>query len=533
VLGVALSAALWLAPPPVLPIPSRTGAEGPPRPYGVTPPVGGALAPTAGSLVAAQNRALLYGPFPHDGLQRGVSDGTLVLSEDPAVRRLAARRVREAGATVMRIPVDWRDCVIADPPAGFDARDPTSPAYRFALIDAAVISAESAGLRPLLVVSHAPAFAEAPARWPYAYPGSWAPSPAALGEFAAALARRYDGSFPDASAPAGVLPRVSLFQAWNEPNLARYLEPQWVARDGRWSAFSPLLYRQMLNAFYAGVKSVKAPDVVVAAGLAPNGDPAGEGRMTPIVFLQRMLCLTGAARKAASSTKCADPPHFDALAFHPLSIGDPDRPAALSQDVSIADAAKVTRLLRDAERLHTALPAGEKPLWVTELNWESAPQAPGGVPAGLQAQWVSRALHRLWVAGVSLVAWQFLVDPFPGVRVSGPTGGIVEYPRPAGLYSAGVGGNPASARPKAFLRGFTLPFDPLRVDAGHVRVWALLMKSRQAALLQRLGRHGEWRSIRRLRADGEGVVNVLVAMRGDARLRVRSGVLLSASARIP
>jgi hypothetical protein len=511
-------------------MPSRTGAEGPPRPYGVTPPVGGTPAHTDRGFARAQDRALLNGPFPHGGLERGVSDGTLLLSTNQSVRALAVRRIRAAGAAVVRIPVDWRDCVIADPPTGFDARDPASLAYRFALVDAAVISAYGAGLRPLLVISHAPAFAEAPGRWRYAYPGSWAPNPTALREFAAALARRYDGSFPDAAAPGGVLPRVSLFQAWNEPNLARYLEPQWIAEGGSWSAFSPLLYRQMLNAFYAGVKSVLPSDVVVAAGLAPDGDLAGEGRMAPITFLQRMLCLGASPDGRVRRSGCSEPPRFDVLAFHPLSIGNPDRPASSSLDVSISDAAKVTQLLGEAERLRTALPAGGKPVWVTELNWESAPQARGGVPVGLQAQWVSRALHRLWVAGVSLVTWQFLVDPFPGVHVSTPTGGIAEYRRPAGLYSAGVGGNLERATPKAFLRGFALPFDALRVYARRVRVWALLTRPRQAALLQRLGRGGVWRTVRRLRADGHGVLNVLVSISGSARLRVSSGSRISGSA---
>jgi hypothetical protein len=533
VLGLALSAALWLAPPPVLPLPSRAGPEGPPRPYGATPPVeAGTPAHTDAGLVSAQNHELLYGPFPHGGLARGVSDGTLLLSANPSVRNLAVTRIRASGATVVRIPVDWRESVVPAPPADFNASDPRSPAYRFALTDAAVISATSAGLRPLLVVSHAPAFAEALARWPYAYPGSWGPSPPALEAFAAAVARRYDGSFPDPAAPGSLLPQVSLFQAWNEPNLARYLEPQWVARGGRWSAFSPLLYRQMLNAFYAGVKSVQPQAVVVAAGVAPNGDPAGEGRMAPITFLRRLLCLGWSRSGRTVRTGCADPPHFDVLAIHPLSIGNPDRPAVSSLDMSIADAAKVTRLLGEARRLRTALPVGRKPLWVTELNWESAPQAPRGVPPSLQALWISRALHRLWVAGVGLATWQFLVDPFPGVRVSSPTGGIVEYPRPAGLYGAGIGGNLESATPKAFLRGFELPFDPLRVDAGRVRVWALLERPRQAVLLQRLARGGVWRTVRRLRADGDGVLNKLVSMRGSTLLRVRTGGLVSASAMV-
>lgn len=474
---------------------------------------------------------LLEGPFPAGGLTRGVSEGTLLLSENAGVRALAVRRIRATGASVVRIPVDWRDVAPLDAPAGFQAGNPASPGYRWARIDAAVISVGEAGLSALLVVSHAPAFAEAPHRWAYAYPGSWAPSPAALGEFAAALARRYNGAFPDPAAPAGTLPAVRLLQAWNEPNLARYLEPQWVAVAGHWSAFSPLLYRQLLNAFYAGVKSVAPDDQVVAAGIAPNGDPAGVGRMAPVTFLRAMLCLKAGPTGRAGSTGCSDPPHFDVLAFHPLSFASPDLVAPSSLDVSIADAAKITSLLKQAERLHTALPAGAKPVWVTELNWESAPQSPTGVAGDLQALWISRALHRLWAAGVSFVAWQFLVDPYPQLQLSTATGGIVELSRPAGLYSAGVGGNAERAKPKPFLRGFTLPFDPLRLDSKRVRVWGLLAGARQPALLERLLR-GRWRTSARLHADRFGVLNVLVSLRGSSRLRLQSGALLSASVQV-
>jgi hypothetical protein len=527
---------VWLAPPPVLPVPSHGGPEGPPRPIGGEPPTGIVAPRTNGRLVRAQNRALLDGPFPHGGLTRGVSEGALTLDQDPLVRGLTMARIKATGASVVRIPVDWRDLVSASPGPDFEAADPASPAYSFAALDAAIVSAISAGLTPLLVVSHAPAFAEAAPRWLYAYPGSWAPSPVALEAFAAALARRFDGSFPDPQAPGGVLPRVRLFQAWNEPNLARYLEPQWVVEEGRWSAFSPLLYRQLLNAFYSGVKAVEPDDVVVAAGVAPNGDPEGVGRMQPVRFLRELLCLPRDSRTGAERVRpnCSEPPHFDVLAFHPLSSGDPNLPAATSLDVAIADAAKITGLLRQAERLHTALPAGEKPVWVTELNWESAPQSPRGVPADQQAAWISRALHRLWVAGVSLVAWQFLVDPYPGVVAATPTGSVVAYPRPAGLYSAGAGGDPQSAAPKPFLSGFTFPFDPLRVDPERVRLWALTMRPRQAVVLERQVRAGAgWRTIARLRADRAGVLNVLVSLRGAARLRLRSGTLGSAVASVP
>ena len=156
----------------------------------------------------------------------------------------------------------------------------------------------------------------------------------------------------------------------------------------------------------------------------------------------------------------------------------------------MSDVSKITGLLRQAERLHTVLPAGHRPVWVTELNWESAPQSATGVPPALQAAWVSRALHRLWVAGVSLVDWQFLVDPFGGTLLASPDGTLSPYPRPAGLYSAGPGGDVALARPKPFLQGFSLPFDPLRVGRRLVLVWALLGVPDESAALERHGAGG-------------------------------------------
>jgi hypothetical protein len=525
--SVLLSAIAWLQPPAVLPLPSRTGADGPPRPFGVEPPVGREPSNTPPSLVQAQNHALLYGPFPQGGLARGVSDGDLLLNENASVRAQTMSRVRALGGSVARIPVDWRNVVQASPPPGFQARDPASPAYDFSQLDAAVESAVSAGLQPLLVVSHAPVFAEAPHRWPYAYPGSWAPSPVALEEFAAALARRYDGAFPNPLYLGATLPRVRLFQAWNEPNLARYLEPQWVAIGRRWSAFSPQLYRRLLNGFYTGVKSIQPSDTVAAAGIAPEGEPAGVGVMAPVTFLEDLLCLGGAR------ASCQEKPHLDVLAFHPLSVFNPDIAAVSKLDAAVSDIAKITGLLARAERLHTVLPAGPHPVWVTELNWESSPPSSTGVPGSLQAAWVSRALHRLWVAGVSLVDWQFLIDPYGGTPLASPDGGINLYSRPAGLYAPGPGGNTALARPKPFLRGFTLPFDPLRVNRRQVRIWALLMHPSQSALLQRQGRGGRWQTIDRLSANRHGVINRLLHLSGTARLRLRVGMLDSASASVP
>jgi len=472
---------------------------------------------------------MLRGPFPAGGLQRAVSDG-IVLSPDPSQRDGALSLIARSGAGVVRIPLVWRSVVAGNAPPGFDARDPGDPAYDFVAVDASVRAAAAAGLVPLLVVGGAPTFAEAPNRWPYAYPGSWDPSPSAFEAFAAAVARRYDGAFPDPLHAGAALPAVRLFQAWNEPNLARYLEPQWIAVEGRWQPFAPAVYRRLLNGFYAGVKSIQPQATVVAAGVAPDGDSAGVGRMAPVTFLRELLCVSAAGR--AIRADCEEPAHFDVLAFHPLSVASPDAVARSSLDVAIADAGKVGNVLRAAQTVGTALPSAHKPLWVTELNWESAPQSPRGVPPAKQAAWISRALHRLWVAGVSLVSWEFLVDPFPLLYQGTPTGAVLSYPRPAGLYSAGPGGSIEGARPKPFLQGFELPFDPLRASPRVVRVWALLSHPREPALLERLRRH-RWHLLARLHAGREGVVNATVRARGTLVLRLVVAGRASAVAEVP
>ena len=87
---------------------------------------------------------------------------------------------------------------------------------------------------------------------------------------------------------------------------------------------------------------------------------------------------------------------------------------------------------------------------------------------------------------------------------------------------------------KAVPAGFSFPFDPLRVTAKTVRVWALLVHPRQGVLLQR-ERHADrgWRTVASLHANRYGVLNALVLQRGAVRLRLQSGGLISAVAVVP
>jgi hypothetical protein len=304
------------------------------------------------------------------------------------------------------------------------------------------------------------------------------------------------------------LPRVAAFQVWNEPNLPRYLSPQWVVRDGRWVPWAPVHYRRMLNAFAAAVRGVQPDVTIVAAGLAPDGEGAdGAGRMTPVRFLRALLCL--APSSGGRRVGCGRKPDFDVLAFHPLSVGDPDRAAPSSLDVSVADVGKVVAILRSAAR-RGLLVRRSPSLWITELNWST-----GAIPAARRAAVVGRGLHRLWAAGARLVTWQFLEDPAgaaghrKGLRVRGRRG-------------------PLTGRPKAYAHGFALPVDVASVGWGRAAVWGVPAVDGVLRVEVRRGRR--WRVVGRVvHARRDHPVQLDVRGRAGARVRVVSGGIVSAA----
>lgn len=504
----------------VLPIPPLGSAFAPPLPRtGERPRLGPV---PARAPVPSLELLLSRRPAPARDLQRGFSDGNaLVLYDRPELASATISRARRAGARIVRVPLSWRAVERRGTPA--EPSDPDDPAYDFHLWDELLERIVAAGLEPLVTIYEAPAAHEAPGRWQFAPPGTWAPDPAALGRFATATARRYSGAWPDPAHAGRPLPHVRSWQAWNEPNLGRYLQPQWVARNGRWWPYSPLRYRAMLNAFSAGVKAVDPAATVVTAGTAPIGEARdGEGRMAPVRFWQALLCLGVAPRITVHA--CPDPARFDVLSHHPLSVGNPTRVSAGPLDVAIADFDRIARLLRVAQRHRLVVPAGGQRLAVTELNWDSAPESPRGVPARRMVPFISSALYLLWRQGVDLVLWQIVRDP--AVRPGG-------RPHPAGLYRIDPARpfDPAGDRAKPALRAFRMPFVAVRPSAREVRVWGLLARrsGRRTAVVERR-RHGRWAVVARVRADRGGIVQSTLVLRGRARLRLVDAATGTASA---
>ena len=464
--------------------------------------------PFAGALTAALRRCvvsllaavlLVLGVPSVAAAARPLAIGFLdsVFTADAPERSVWMGRAASSGSDILRIDIGW---VAPTRPA--DARNPADPAYDFARADAAIVDATSRRLRVLASFTGAPAWAEGAGRPPDVDAGAWKPDPAALEGYGAALARRYSGAFPDPARPGRNLPRVYAFQPWNEPNLDKYLAPQWSGGK----TFAPARYRAMLSAFYRGVKSVRASALVVSAGTAPFGDPFPNGhRIMPARFVREMLCLRR-SKGRLRGTSCPSPARFDVLAHHPYSVGTPTRRALNSDDVSIPDIGKLTRLLRAAERIGRALPRKRHRMWVTEVSYDSSPPDPQGVPAARHARFLEQSFYLLWKQGVDTITWFQIRDQLPNPSYAASS--------QSGIYLA-------DGRAKRARRAFRFPLVAERASRSTLRVWGRAPVAGSVRIERRSG--SRWRLVRKVRATRHGTFRIRISTRSRMSLRARVG----------
>jgi hypothetical protein len=393
-------------------------------------------------------------------------------------------RMEQLGSSWVRIAVAWNVIAPSTRPAGFNPSDPGDPNYNWFVLDILVRDAAAYRQHAVLMVGSAPSWAEARGAPSWALPNTWRPSPVEYAAFARALAKRYSGRFPDPRQPGQTLPRVSYFQAWNEPNLPTTLAPQWRRTRHGYAPASPAIYRGLLNAFYAAVKAVQPQAYVLAGGLAPYGDRPGLARMHPVTFLRALL-----DRHAS----------FDAIDIHPYGL-TPTHHASNPDDVSVPDLGRVRHVLRDRSE-------GSKPIWVTELDWDSKPD-PAGVSLPQQARYLARALYELWRQGVSHVLW-YQPHDLGGT----PRGGIPD----GGLFTGGGQAKPASV-------AFYFPF----VAIGGSTLTTLWGRAPRAGVVTvEVAGRGRWHTLLRLRTTRGGVFLAQRAVAGHLTLRAVLGPVAS------
>jgi hypothetical protein len=424
------------------------------------------------------------------GLRTGLSDNLTYTSPTPSVRDRWLDRTVQANASIVHLQLTWSRVAGNTPP--LDPTNPADPSYDFSRIDRGVQSAASHGLEVLITVTYAPAWAEGKHRADSAASGTWKPNPDDVRDFGQALASRYSGDFLG-------LPQVRYFELWNEPNLS--LSPQWSHKKPR----SPVIYRRILNAFYAGVKKVQPGAKVVAGAMAPYGDPPGGARMRPLTFVRKLFCLTRQLKPA----KCRSEPHLDVLSDHPINTsGGPHLSARNRNDLVIADFHRLRAVLRAAERAHHVRPRGRHPLWVTEFWWTTEPNEFGFVVPSLrkQAYWIEEAFYLLWRQGASVAMNLYIRD--------NPSGEVQ-----TGLYLA-------DGNPKPSSQSFRFPFVSHRRSHKRVAVWGKAPRS-GALAIQRRRPHGGWGTLKRLGVRRGEVFSPNLTLRGAATLRGTVGGVAS------
>lgn len=435
-------------------------------------------------------------------LSTGFVDDSFI-SPDAGVRASRLGEMRALGGGVARVLVRWSQVAPVARPPGFRGADPAASGYNWSGVDAAMRDAAARGVRVIFNVVSAPRWAEGARRPERADVGTWRPDAGALGQFATAAARRYSGRYPDPVRPGAGLPRVRFWQIWNEPNLPEHLTPQWVRRGSGYRLESARVYRGMLNAAYAGIKSVRRDNLVISAGTAPYGDPYGGGRrVMPVRFLRSLLCLNG---KRLRAVHCPRPALLDVIAHHPYGVRGPRSPSLNADDAAVPDIHKLTRVVRAAVRKRRVLPSRRKPVWVTELSWDSRPPDPHGVAAATQARWLEDSFFQLWKQGVETITWFAVRDQLP-------------VPSYADTYQSGVLFAGGRAKPAA--RAFRFPFVMSRGGGGAV-AWGRAPTAGGLLIEQR--RRGAWRARRSSRVRRGGVFLVGLRAARGATFRARVG----------
>jgi hypothetical protein len=401
----------------------------------------------------------------------------------PAMQPDAFGLMEGAGATAVRLLVPWDQIAPTTLPPGFDAQDPNDPGYRWGALDATVEEAEGAGLTPILDVLGIPTWARVVGS---KEPGT--PQPADLGDFATALASRYDGADPS-------LPVVHDYMLWDEANLSLHLNP-----------VSPASYRAMVNAFAASVHAIDPANLVIAGALDPFGHKKNKKQtwysIGPLAYMRSLLCVSKGKHPHAT---CTNQIHFDVWSHHPYTFGGPFGRAKNPDDVELGDLPRMRAVLQAGVRLHHVVSEQPVKFWVTEFGWDTKPPRPHAASPALAARWTAEALHQMWLSGVSLVTW-FLIDDQPSPS-----------PYQSGLYFHAD--SLANAKAKPTLTAFRFPFVAYLGKKRITQVWGRDGTSARdvIAIQLRHGTSGTWRSVAQITANANGIFRATLKLKATKK----------------
>jgi hypothetical protein len=257
--------------------------------------------------------------------------------------------------------------------------------------------------------------------------GTYKPKIGAFKQFVTAVGTRYGGAYRDENGSRGVLPRVSMWSLWNEPNQGGWLTPQWA--NG--VAQSPIIYRELYQAGYQGLVASGHRidnDIILMGETAPLGSDARNAKspMRPKQFLREMFCIgpdgnpyTGAA---ASARKCGDfaargPISANGYAHHPYTknvsplVRDPN-----PDSLTMANIDELGTTLDELAAKTNNVSSGLQ-LFMTEFGFETNPPDPfSGIAPALQAKYNVLGEFQAYSNPRIASQAQFLLADVPPIR---------------------------------------------------------------------------------------------------------------------
>jgi hypothetical protein len=420
-----------------------------------------AVATLAPSL--ATGRAAAYGVPLQTGLA-SYPDGEVVVT-----------RSQSLGAQFLKLAVAWDGVAPANPPPGFEPANPEDPSYRWKHLDWAISDAIAHGLTPVIDILEPPTWARSSPSASQTHPDL-----NAFAMFVRAIAARYDGTRPG-------VPRVSYWEAWNEPNASLFLEPQ--IEGG--SIVSVDTYRTMLNEFSAIVHGVHTDNVVVGGALFPNAvRRPGLTAIAPLDFTRRLFCISPGSKPRRV---CDAKVNVNIWSVHPYTSGGPSTQPANPDNVWIANLQSLTSTVQAAQRLGALVSPHPAQVWVSEFSWDSNPPDPQGVPTGLERRWVAEAIYRAWRAKISMFTWFRLSDDPPNASLF-----------QSGLYFSCADGASCNS-PKPAASAFRFPFVAYTTQHHRVLVWGRTPRGLRGRVQVQWLEGKSWQTFNTLNSDSNGI----------------------------
>jgi hypothetical protein len=392
-------------------------------------------------------------------------DDDLLVYRNDSVAARALTQMKSLGVDTVRVTVLWK--VVAEsayPTKGelsklkgrareravkqrrrFKATDPsTYPAQNWDRYDNLVKAAEQRGIRVYFnVTGPGPIWGTTtPPKKLRSLLGTYKPKPKEFKKFVMAVGKRFGGTYRDENASKGVLPRVSMWSLWNEPNQAGWLSPQW--ENGR--PASPALYRDLYQSGYAGLVSTghrADNDIVLMGETAPLGSDAKTAKspMRPKQFIRELFAGdTGAPLQASG------------YAHHPYTKNvSPLQRDPNPDSLTMANIGELGTTL-DEMAAQTGKVAPGLPLYMTEYGFETNPPDPfSGVSYNDQAKFNTLGEYLSYLNPRIASQAQFLLVDVPPVKGKPKTSKSYWFTYQSGLFT-----QRGQAKPAAY--AYQLPF---------------------------------------------------------------------------